>query len=158
MTKKRNLFREAEGTLYGYNDLIDKIDLLRSEIKIMSGEYKGCGGISYEEKGTPTNAFKSVVENELVNKERLLAEMHKDLDKSIMLKNRIDIAVESLDEPDKKVIELRYINKRKLSWNQIASIVNFSEVHCMTRIRPRAIKKMINIIFYDAGRQSKFKI
>lgn len=158
MANKKDLFRKAEGTLYGYNDLIDKIDLLRSEIEIMKAEYKGCGSIGYEEKGSPTNAFSSVVENELVNKERLLTEMHKDLDKSIILKNRIDIAVNSLDEPDKKVIELRYINKRKLSWNQISNIVNFSEVHCMTRIRQRAIKKMINIIFYDAGRQSKLKI
>lgn len=158
MIKKRNLFIETETTLNGYTDLVDKIDLLRKEIEIMKNEYKGCGGISYEERVNPTNAFNSIVENELINKARLLKEMDRDLNKSIILKNRIDTAVRSLTGADREVIELKYINKRPLTWYQISKVVNFSEVHCRKRIKVRAIKKMINIIFYDAGKQTEFKI
>ncbi|MDQ0149336.1 hypothetical protein ACFO6R_10245 [Eubacterium multiforme] len=158
MTNKNELFRKAEWVLYGYNDLLYDIDLIREDIRMTEEEYQGCSGLSYEEKGSPTNAFSSVVENELINKERLLRELKLDLNNKIRMKNRIETAVNKLNGADKKVIELRYINKSKLNWNQIGFAVNYSADHCRKRIRVRAIKKMINTIFYDAGKQETFKI
>ena len=46
----KELFRKTEGILYDYNDLTNKIELLKAEIKEMEEEYKGCSAIQYEEK------------------------------------------------------------------------------------------------------------
>lgn len=39
--KDKDLFRRTEGILYSYNDLLNDIDLVREDIKILEEEYKG---------------------------------------------------------------------------------------------------------------------
>ncbi|OPF51532.1 hypothetical protein BH721_01435 [Clostridium baratii] len=65
------------------------------------------------------------------------------------LKERIDIAIDSLDEVEKKVLELKYINKRKLSWKEIAKTMNFSACYCRQKIKERALNQITKIIFIN---------
>lgn len=65
------------------------------------------------------------------------------------LKERIDIAIDSLDEVDRKVIELKYRNKRKLNWNDISAVTNFCESYCRKQIKFRAIEQIAKIVFAD---------
>ncbi|MBY0756931.1 hypothetical protein K5V21_16035 [Clostridium sardiniense] len=118
--KSTDLFKRIERALIEYNNLSYRIEFLNKEIDIVK-------------------ANKYSKEEELLN-------LNNDLNKAIRLKNMLDICIDSLNGVDKKVIELRYLSKEKLTWKQIASIVSYSECHCMKRIKPRAIKKMVSIL------------
>ncbi|WP_243121874.1 DUF722 domain-containing protein [Clostridium perfringens] len=112
----KELFKKTEAILYGYNNLALIIELLKIEIKDLEDYYKGCVAIRYEERTQATNKFSSTVENELVERERNLKILKNDLKNKITLKRRIDKAVQGLRDEERKLIELRYINKRSLSW------------------------------------------
>lgn len=145
----KELFRKTEAILYDYNNLALKIDLLRSEIKDTEEFYKGCGSIVYEEKTQATNKFNSSVENEILEKENRLTVLRYDLRNKVILKRRIDRAIQNLKDEERKLIELRYINKRSLSWIQISFVLKYSQEYCRKDLRKSAINKIGNIVFYD---------
>ena len=154
----KNLFRKTEAILYDYNNLTLKIDLLKAEIKDIEETYQGCGSISYEERTQATNKFNSSVENEILEKEKLLKINKIDLNNKVTLKRRIDSAVQGLKDEERKLVELRYINKRQLSWNQIAFVLKYSQEYCRKDLRKKAINKIGDTIFYNPYEQSELKI
>lgn len=154
----KNLFRKTEAILYDYNNLALKIDLLKAEIKDIEETYQGCGSISYEERTQATNKFNSSVENEVLEKEKLLKINKIDLNNKVTLKRRIDSAVQGLKDEERKLVELRYINKRQLSWNQIAFVLKYSQEYCRKDLRKKAINKIGDTIFYNPYEQSELKI
>nr|WP_307895937.1 hypothetical protein [Clostridium botulinum] len=85
-----NYYKKTENLLNDYIKIKSEIDNLQIEIEDIKLEYKGVGAMSYEEKSTPTNAFNSNVENEIINKEKLLEKLNYKLNKKIRLikKNR----------------------------------------------------------------------
>lgn len=153
----KELFRKTEGILYEYNDLTNKIELLRAEIKEMEEEYRGCSVIQYEEKTGNTNKFNSSVENEVISREQKLVYYYKDLNRKQTLKRRIDVAIESLKEEEKQLVELRYTNKRILSWNQIARALKYSVDYCRKDLRSKTIRKLADTIFYNPYKQERFE-
>lgn len=62
-------------------------------------------------------------------------------------KETIDIAIDSLNETEKKVIDLKYREKRKYSWNDISKKINFCESYCRYQIKLRALEQIANIVF-----------
>lgn len=50
--------------------------------------------------------------------------MDKQLSKHIRFKKLIDMCTSKLTAVERKVIELRYLNKEKITWKQIANIVS----------------------------------
>lgn len=154
----KELFRKTEGILYDYNDLTNKIELLKAEIKEMEEQYQGCSAIQYEEKTGSTNKFNSSVENEVMSREQKLICYYKDLNKKQTLKRRLDIAIESLKEEEKQLVELRYTNKRTLSWNQIARALKYSVDYCRKGLRNRIIRKLADTIFYNPYKQERFEL
>lgn len=154
----KELFRKTEAILYDYNDLTNKIELLKAEIKEMEEEYEGCSAIQYEEKTGSTNKFNSAVENEVMSREQKLIYYYKDLNRKQTLKRRLDVAIESLKEEEKQLVELRYTNKRTLSWNQTAMVLKYSVDYCRKDLRSRIIRKLADIIFYNPYKQERFKL
>ena len=154
----KELFRKTEAILYDYNDLTNKIELLKAEIKEMEEEYEGCSAIQYEEKTGSTNKFNSTVENEVMNREQKLIYYYKDLNRKQTLKRRLDVAIESLKEEEKQLVELRYTNKRTLSWNQTAMVLKYSVDYCRKDLRSRIIKRVADTIFYNPYKQERFKL
>ncbi|MCI2779167.1 RinA family protein [Clostridium perfringens] len=151
----KELFRKTEAILYDYNNLALKIDLLRLEIKDTEEFYKGCGSIVYEEKTQATNKFNSSVENEILEKENRLTVLRYDLRNKVILKRRIDEAIQNLKDEERKLIELRYINKISLSWKQIAFVLKYSEEYCRKNLRRNAVKSVSDTIFYNSYIQTK---
>ncbi|MGL4572015.1 MAG: DUF722 domain-containing protein [Clostridium sp.] len=145
----KDLFKKTEAILYDYNNLALRIELLKAEIKDLEESYKGCGSIGYEERTQSTNKFSSSVENEILEKEKELKVLRVDLSKKITLKRRIDGAVEGLNDEERKLVELRYINKRALSWNQIAFVLKYSQEYCRKDLRRISIKKISDTVFYN---------
>ncbi|MCR6515315.1 RinA family protein [Clostridium sp. LY3-2] len=151
----KDLFKKTEAILYDYNNLALRIELLKAEIKDLEESYKGCGSIGYEERTQSTNKFSSSVENEIIEREKELKVLRDDLSKKITLKRRIDGAVQGLNDEERKLVELRYINKRSLSWNQIAFVLKYSQEYCRKDLRNKAIISIIDIIFYNPYIQNK---
>ena len=149
----KDLFRKTEAILYDYNKLTSKIDLLKAEIKDTEEMYEGCKAIVYEEKTGATHKFNSSVENEILNKERMIEVLKIDLNNKITLKRRIDTAVQNLKDEQRKLVELRYINKRSLSWNQIAFVLKYSQEYCRKDLRLKAINRISDTVFYNPYNQ-----
>ena len=153
----KDLFKKTEAILYNYNNLALKIDLLKAEIKDIEETYQGCGAIGYEERTQATNKFNSAVENEILKREKMLNALKIDLNNKIKLKRRIDGAVQGLKkDEERKLVELRYINKRPLSWNQIAYVLKYSQEYCRKNLRISAIKCISDTIFYNPYEQINF--
>lgn len=157
MANKRNLFIETEELLKDYNNMVYMIEMFKKEIEIYEREYSGCGSITYEERTQATNKFNSSVENEIIKRERETAKIKARLDEKMLLKNRIDYAIDSLKlKEERDLIKLRYINSPQLSWGNIARHLGYDKDHCRKKIAPRAIRKIANFIFCDGGIQNRF--
>ncbi len=154
----KELFRKTEAILYDYNSLVTKIDLLKLDIKDIEEEYKGCGSIEYKEVTGQTNKFNSNVENEVIDRDKLLGSYHRELNRKLSLKRRIDVAIDNLKDEEKKLVELRYTNKSTLSWNQIAYVLKYSQEYCRKDLRKRIISQISDTIFYNPYKQERFKI
>ncbi|CUP24517.1 probable sigma factor [Clostridium baratii] len=112
--------RTFERTITVYKELTYKIDFINKEVELIQND-----------KG--------------YYKEPLIA-LNNQLNKYIRFKNLIDICMNKLTEVERKVIELRYLTKEKITWKQIAKIVSFSEDYCRQGIKLRAINKIMSTI------------
>ena len=90
----KELFRKIENLLRNYNRLEAKIKLIEGEIENIKEYYTGCVVIGYSEKSGLTNKFSSMVEYEVIWKEKELFYLKRDLDYKVRrLKRRIDLAI-----------------------------------------------------------------
>ncbi len=112
--------RLFERTIKKYKGLSYKIDFINKEIEI--------------------------VRNDKNHKEEELIRLDRQLNKYIRFNNLIDMCMSKLTATERKLIELRYLNKERITWKQIANVVSFSEDHCRKGIRLRAINKIMSTI------------
>lgn len=154
----KNLFRKTEAMLYNYPQLEAEIKCLELEINNIKNNYEGCGPIGYEERTQSTNKFNSSVENEIINKEKELKRLNRDLNNKRTLKDQIDSTVERMNDNERKLIELKYTNRNKLSWNQVSYILGFNVDYVRKEIRQEAINKLGKTIFIDRCKQERFRL
>ena len=154
----KNTFRKTEAILYDYPQLEAEIRCLELEINNIKNNYEGCGAIGYEERTQATNKFNSSVENEIINKEKEIRKLNIDLNNKRTLKDQIDSTVERMDDNERKLIELKYTNRNKLSWNQVSYILGFNVDYVRKEIRQGAINKLGKTIFVDRCKQERFKL
>lgn len=140
-------YKKIEGMLYKYKKIKKEICNLELEVEFVKNNYEGCTGLSYEEKGTPTNKFSSVVENEVVTKERMLKELSKRIELKQLEIEKIDNALSILNDKKKELIRLRYIDGQgRVSWPQIARQMYISESRCY-QLKDETINELIPMIF-----------
>lgn len=154
----KNTFRKTEAILYSYPQLEAEIKCLELEINNIKNNYEGCGAIAYEERTQSTNKFNSAVENEVINKEKELIRLNRDLNNKRTLKDQIDSTVERMSDSERKLIEFKYTNRNILSWKQVASILGFNVDYVRKEIRPDAINKLGKTIFVDRCKQERLVI
>ena len=83
----KEIFRKIENLLRNYNRL-------EAEIENIKEYYTDCVVIGYSEKSGLTNKFSSMVEDEVIWKEKELFYLKRDLDYKVRrLKRRIDLAI-----------------------------------------------------------------
>lgn len=138
-----------ERTLYDYRRLNTAITNLDIEIERLKNDIS-LQGISYDDKGSPTNAFSSSVENEVVRREKFVdSEIYRlqriKADK-VALSAKIYNALKDLKESEYKLVELRYLSKYKNSWIQIGMELNFNKDYCQ-QLRNKIINDLIEVIF-----------
>lgn len=142
-------FKKMEKTLYDYRKLdtaINNIDIdiehLRNDITLKA--------VSYEDKGSPTNAFHSNVEDEVIHRsiymEQEIARLKSLKADKMALRTKIYNALKDLKENEYKLVEMRYLSKYKKSWIEIGMELNFNKDYCQ-QLRNKIINSLIESIF-----------
>ena len=144
---EKKYFKKVENILNNYNMTKATIKNQLLEIEIISKTYDGVSSISYEEKTSPTYKITSSVENEILDKERKIKKLQKEVMSNQNIINMIDNALDILGKYERKLIELRYLNLNKLSWQQIGYYIGFSEGYCRTKLRKRAIESIYKVLY-----------
>ncbi|MDU2895696.1 MAG: xanthine dehydrogenase [Clostridium sp.] len=107
---------------------------------------------SYEQKSSPTNAFSSSVENEIIKRDEHLREkiegLKKKKAKTIALKQKISNSLTSLNDEEYKLIELRYFDtkNKKKTWLEIGMILGVDITTCH-RIKNKILNNLIDCIY-----------
>lgn len=124
-----NNYRAVEGILYNLPKLRVEIDNLKLDLE-EANEIKGIRGASENEKaGSSTNAFSSVVENEVLEREKNLVKRIDALTSSIQSKERqlkkLENILSTLTEYEMRLIEMRYF--KRYSVGRICEILEITE-------------------------------
>lgn len=146
---KDNIFGKTEYALYNYKDLDLKIKSIDIDIECLKNDIT-LKAITYEEKTGPTNAFNSSVENEVIRRDEEVKEQIYRLEKNKLLhksrKAKIELALNSLTEEERKLVEMRYFSKPTNSWVQIGLALNSDSAQCC-RNRTGIINKISEYLF-----------
>ena len=109
---KENDYRKIEGLLFSYPKIQIEIKNLRIDIEEIKDVIAIHGASDAPRASTPTYAFNSSVENEVIQREEKLPEKISRIEGMIRSKERqlqkIDNALLGLSKEDKEFIELRY--------------------------------------------------
>ncbi|AGX43968.1 hypothetical protein [Clostridium saccharobutylicum] len=145
---EKNNFKKTEYHLYSYKD-IDKLNQLADiKIKQLLNDVS-VKAISYEEKSSPTNAFNSSVENEVIKRDEhikdKIEQLKKDKENRTIEKELINTTLDLLEDDERKLVELRYFSKPTRSWTSIAQDLNQSVDNCI-KVRRKVIEKISTYI------------
>ncbi|HHD2817611.1 TPA: DUF722 domain-containing protein [Clostridium perfringens] len=157
--KNSFLLKKTEEILKNYNKLDIEIKLITAEIEDIKESYTGCVAIGYSEKSGSTNKFSSMVEDEIIRKEKDLFYLKRDLEYKVKLKRRIDLAIQTLrTKEEKDLVKLKYINQPNVSWGNVAYILRYNKDYCRRELRNKIIRQIADFIFYNPGVQERFII
>lgn len=141
-------YKDLEGILYNYKLIKAGIELNKYKLKNIELEDSedGVTAIGYEETSSKTNKFNSVVENATIKnieaKERIKKGLEKTITRDISTIQMMDLLLGGLNEAEREVIELFYIED--MSWTQVSFKTNYSPSWCQ-ELRCKAINKMLSI-------------
>ena len=112
---KDNNYSMVEGILYNYPKLKVEIDNLKLDLE-EAKEVVGITGASDNEKaGSPTHAFSSVVENEVLEREKNLnkkiEQIKADMQRKERQLRRIENALHTLTEQEMLLIDMKYFKR-----------------------------------------------
>ncbi|EOU1652232.1 DNA-binding protein [Clostridium perfringens] len=122
----------------------EKVKKLLSSYKTMKLQVE-C--IDYE-----INLIKDNIEvlKDLRNTENYIIERNKEIEYKLKIKKRLEECINSIDKAlnelsntERKIVELRYLEGKKHTWNEISSIVGYSSDYCRKEILDRILKKII---------------
>jgi len=136
-----DLYKKTEYLLYNYKMM--KAEIKNIDLEISQMEYIGCAAIGYSEKSGPTNAFNSSVENEVIVREKRILSLEDSKRDKVMIINKIDNAIGTLEERDLSIVKLRYFDK--LSNRIIATRLDLTEEWICT-LKAIVINKLSNLI------------
>lgn len=128
-----NLFKKTEKALYDYKNINLKVQNIELYINRLINDVS-YAGVSFEERSSPTNAFSSSVENEVIKRDEKLVKEINNLNKKkndlIMEKKMIENGLESLKPEQLKLVELKYLNKDKKTWIEIGMTLGLDKDTC----------------------------
>jgi len=142
-------FKKMERTLYDYRKLDTAITNLDIDIEHLKNDIT-LKGISYEQRSSPTNAFSSIVENEVIKREEYV---YTEIDRlqrlkadKMALRAKIYNALKDLKDHESKLVNLRYLDKDRYTWLDIGLELGFDKNYCQ-KLRNDIINQLIEIIF-----------
>lgn len=140
-------YKKAEWLLYNYKKIKAEIKNIEIEIQDIKNTYIGASAIDTSKDNiSNTNKISSVIENEVLDKERRIERLESiKLKKENQIK-KVDNALEILTEEDRKLIELRYFER--LPNYKVAMIFDMTEEGCSARKR-RIVENIKDILILD---------
>ena len=142
---KDNNYSMVEGILYNYPKLKVEIDNLKIDLEEVQ-EIMGIQGDSGNEKaGSSTNAFSSVVENEVLEREKNLKRQIQAITETIQKKERqlkkVENILSTLTEYEMRLIEMRYF--KRYSVGRICEVLELSEDGFNKRRKNIIVKRLM---------------
>lgn len=142
---KDNNYSMVEGILYNYPKLKVEIDNLRLDLE-EAQEIIGIRGASGNEKaGSSTNAFSSVVENEVLEREKNLERKINRLITLIQSKERqlkkVENVLSTLTEQELILIEMKYF--KRYSINRICELLDITTATFIKRRKKIIVQTLI---------------
>ncbi|MBE6068835.1 MAG: siderophore-interacting protein [Clostridium lundense] len=144
MSNIDNIYKKTDGVLFNYKTIKAEIDNLELEIEEVKSEVNGVKSVTYDERTSPTNAFNSSVENEVLKKDKLISKLLKEKASKERLISKIDNALNTLSDEERKIIKLRCFDK--MEWNKVGALINRDGDYC-GRIKRKAINKISELIW-----------
>ncbi|WP_050608241.1 hypothetical protein [Clostridium niameyense] len=141
---------KIEKILNEYTTLINEIKNLELNIEEVEKDYKGIGAISYSEKTGQTFKINNSVEEEVINKEERIKYLKRIKRAKEIEVEKVNNALEVLNEKERRIIELKFFNERKKSWTNVSRRMDMCEAWCRN-LKNRAIKKMIPVLFVEGS-------
>jgi DNA-directed RNA polymerase specialized sigma subunit len=84
---------------------------------------------------------KSRIEENIVRITSIENSIQKDVQKLLTLKDRLSRIIETIGDPTSKtLLSLRYLSG--MNWEQVAEFMDYSYVHVVHRLHPKALKKL----------------
>ena len=142
---KDNNYSMVEGILYNYPKLKVEIDNLKIDLEEAQEIVGIRGAIGNEKAGSSTNAFSSVVENEVLEREKNLERKINRLTGLIQSKERqlrkVENILSTLTEYEMQLIEMRYF--KRYSIGRICGVLELSEDGFNKRRKNIIIKRLM---------------
>ncbi|MCT8978295.1 RinA family protein [Clostridium sp. CX1] len=139
-----DLYKKTDGVLFNYKTIKAEINNLELEIEELKEETDGVKGITYEERTGSTNEFNSSVENEVLKKDKLITKLIREKASKQRLIEKIDNALNTLEDEERQIIKLRCFDK--MGWSKVGALTNRDGDYC-GRIKRKAINKISELIF-----------
>jgi len=137
-------YKYIEKLLYEYNSLKTFIKNAQQQIENIQKDVDGVSGVSYNKVSSKTNNTTSIVENEVLKREKKISILQKRIQKTQGLLDRLDRSIEVLNDIEKRIIKLRYM--KNLQWYEVSWNVKYSERWCK-ELKSKAIEKIAVAMF-----------
>jgi len=144
-----NSFKKTEKVLYDYKNLDLKIENIDLQIERLKDDVS-YANVNFEQKSSPTNAFRSRVENEVIKRDEYLS---KEIDRlkrtkndAIFSKQLIYNSLIILNEEEYKLVDLRYFQKNKKTWIEIGMTLGIDNTTCH-RMKNKIINTLTEYIY-----------
>lgn len=124
--KQEVSYKDVENMLYSFNSIKASVVDIQIEIDSVNNDYMGITGAGENDikPTSPTNAFNSNVESEVINKERRIEKLER-LKKTKQLQvDRIENMLTTLREDERELVAYKYF--KKYSLNRIAGLLDLS--------------------------------
>lgn len=143
----KTISEKIEEMLYSYPRAKAEIENIKLDLEEIQ-DIIGIRGSTDSPKGsTPTYAFNSSVENEVINRDEKLPERIEGLNRVLRSKERfiqkVDNALETLNENGKTLIQLKYFKKYTIE--RVAEFMNVS-TSTVIRSRKDVILELMNVL------------
>lgn len=150
--------RKARDMLEAYQSNKGQIEMLQSIIKEVLGRTDvGNMAVRYDQpNGGQTNKAASVVESQIIAKERELEQLHNKLLYYQGQVERIDIALNNMPIHQRNLLRLKYIERRP--WKQLVQYIPYSEDYIRKELKESAINMLTGYLFPELSRVNLFEV
>lgn len=124
--KQEISYKDVENMLYSFNSIKAAVVDIQIEIDSINNNYIGIIGAGENDirPTSPTNAFNSNVESEVINKERCIEKLERVKRAKQLQVDRIENMLTTLREDERELVAYKYF--KKYSLNRIAGILDLS--------------------------------
>lgn len=129
MTKEQRV--EIKNLLSSYKTMNGQIKCIDYEIELLKGHIEFLKGLRYTDS--------SIIEsnNEIEHKRDIKSRLEGYI-------NSIDNTLNELNNTERKIVELRYLEGKKHTWKEISNIVEYSSDYCRKEMLDKILFKTFN--------------